>query len=120
VNYTALVCDDSTFMRAMVGDILRKADIEIVGEAETGTQAIAEYERLRPDIVTMDIVMPEMSGVDAARTICQKDPKAKILMCSAIGQQSLVAEAIEAGAKDFIVKPFQAARVLEAVQQILA
>lgn len=119
MNYTALICDDSVFMRTMVADILKRADIEVVGEAGTGVEAIAEYQRLRPDIVTMDIVMPEMGGIDAAREICKLDPKAKILMCSAIGQQALVVEAIQAGAKDFVVKPFQASRVLEAVQQLL-
>ena len=119
MNYTVLICDDTAFMRLMVGDILRKAGFEIVGEAETGTQAVEKYKQLKPDLVTMDIVMPEMSGIDAARAICGEDPKAKIIMCSAIGQQSLVVEAIQAGAKDFVVKPFQPSRVLEAVQRVL-
>jgi two-component system, chemotaxis family, chemotaxis protein CheY len=120
VNYTVLICDDSAFMRTMVGDILRKADFEIIGEAETGIQAIEKYKQLRPDLVTMDIVMPEMGGIDAARAICQHDPNARIVMCSAIGQQALVVEAIQAGAKDFVVKPFQPARVLEAVQRLVS
>ena len=119
MNYTALVCDDSVFMRTMVSDILRNAGFEIVGEAETGKQAIEKYRELKPDLVTMDIVMPEMGGIDAVREICKGDPDAKILMCSAMGQQALVVEAIQAGAKDFVVKPFQPSRVLEAVQRVL-
>ena len=119
MNYTVLICDDTAFMRLMVSDILSKAGFEIVGEAETGTQAVEKYKALKPDLVTMDIVMPEMSGIDAARAICTDDPNAKIIMCSAIGQQALVVEAIQAGAKDFVVKPFQASRVLEAVQRLL-
>ena len=119
MNYTVLICDDAVFMRTMVGDILQQAGFEIIGEAETGAQAVEKYKQLKPDLVTMDIVMPEMSGVDAAREICKHDPKARILMCSAMGQQSLVVEAIQAGAKDFVVKPFQASRVLEAVKQVL-
>jgi two-component system, chemotaxis family, chemotaxis protein CheY len=120
VNYTALVCDDSVFMRTMVADILKNAGFEIVGEAETGVQAIEKYRSLKPDLVTMDIVMPEMGGIDAVRAICKEDKNAKIVMCSALGLQALVVEAIQAGAKDFVLKPFQASRVLEAVQQVLA
>ena len=103
----------------MVGDILKQAGFEVVGEAETGTQAVEEYRRLRPDLVMMDIVMPEMGGVDAVREITKFDPSAKVLMCSAMGQESLVVEAIQAGAKDFVVKPFQSSRVLETVQRVL-
>ena len=120
MKYTALVCDDSSVMRTMVGDILQKADIEIVGEAESGVEAVEKYKALKPDLVTMDIVMPLMSGVDAARQIVAHDPHAKIIMCSAIGQQALVVEAIQAGAKEFVVKPFRPGRVLEAVNQVLA
>jgi two-component system chemotaxis response regulator CheY len=117
---TVLVCDDAIFMRTMVTDILRSAGFEVIGEAETGTQAVERYRSLRPDLVTMDIVMPDMGGIDAVREICKFDPGARILMCSAMGQQSLVVEAIQAGAKDFIVKPFQPNRVIEAVQRVLA
>ena len=120
MNYTALVCDDSFFMRTMVGDILRNAGFEIVGEAETGVQAVEKYRELKPDLVTMDIVMPEMGGIDAVRAITKEDKHAKIVMCSALGLQALVVEAIEAGAKDFVLKPFQPARVLEAVNHVLA
>jgi len=119
VSHTVLVCDDAIFMRTMIGDILSQAGYEVVGEAETGTQAVEKYVSLKPDLVTMDIVMPDMGGIDAVREIVQHDPGAKILMCSAMGQQALVVEAIQAGAKDFVVKPFQPSRVLEAVQRVL-
>ncbi len=119
MSHTVLIVDDAIFMRTMVGDILTQAGFEIIGEAETGLQAIEKYQQLRPDLVTMDIVMPDMGGIDAVREICKQDPQAKILMCSAMGQQALVVEAIQAGAKDFVVKPFQPSRVLEAVQRVL-
>ncbi|HSM17043.1 MAG TPA: response regulator [Gemmatimonadales bacterium] len=119
MSHTILVCDDAIFMRTMIGDILTGAGYEVVGEAETGVQAVEQYSRLKPDLVTMDIVMPEMGGIDAVREIRRVDPDAKILMCSAMGQQALVVEAIQAGAKDFVVKPFQPSRVLEAVQRVL-
>jgi two-component system chemotaxis response regulator CheY len=116
---TVLVCDDAIFMRTMISDILSQAGFEIVGEAESGLQAVQKYRELKPDLVTMDIVMPDMGGIEAVREICKQDPDAKILMCSAMGQQALVVEAIQAGAKDFVVKPFQPSRVLEAVQRVL-
>jgi two-component system, chemotaxis family, chemotaxis protein CheY len=119
VSHTVLVCDDAIFMRTMIGDILAQAGFEIVGEAESGLQAVEKYRQLKPDLVTMDIVMPDMGGIEAVREICKTDPDAKILMCSAMGQQALVVEAIQAGAKDFVVKPFQPSRVLEAVQRVL-
>ncbi|HTK40949.1 MAG TPA: response regulator [Gemmatimonadales bacterium] len=119
MSNTVLVCDDAIFMRTMIGDILTQAGFEIVGEAESGLQAVQKYRELKPDLVTMDIVMPDMGGIEAVREICKQDPDAKILMCSAMGQQALVVEAIQAGAKDFVVKPFQPSRVLEAVQRVL-
>lgn len=119
MSSTVLVCDDAIFMRTMIGDILRQAGFEVVGEAENGQQAVERYRELRPDLVTMDIVMPDMGGIDAVRAIIGEDPQAKILMCSAMGQQALVIEAIQAGARDFVVKPFQPSRVLEAVQRVL-
>jgi two-component system chemotaxis response regulator CheY len=119
MNSTVLICDDAIFMRTMIGDILRQAGFEVVGEAENGAQAVEKYRALRPDFVTMDIVMPDMGGIDAVRAIIADDPQAKILMCSAMGQQALVIEAIQAGARDFVVKPFQPSRVLEAVQRVL-
>jgi two-component system, chemotaxis family, chemotaxis protein CheY len=119
VSHTVLICDDAVFMRTMISDILEESGYEIVGQAETGLQAIERYKSLRPDLVTMDIVMPDMGGIDAVREITSFDANAKILMCSAMGQQALVVEAIQAGAKDFVVKPFQPSRVLEAVQRVL-
>ena len=117
--HTVLVCDDAIFMRTMITDILTQAGYEVIGEAETGAQAVERYRQLKPDLVTMDIVMPDMGGIEAVRAICRDSPEAKILMCSAMGQQALVVEAIQAGAKDFVVKPFQPSRVLEAVQRLL-
>jgi two-component system, chemotaxis family, chemotaxis protein CheY len=119
VSHTVLVCDDAIFMRTMISDILAQAGYEIVGEAESGTQAIERYKQLKPDLVTMDIVMPDLGGIEAVREIVKFDPAARILMCSAMGQQALVVEAIQAGARDFVVKPFQPSRVLEAVQRVL-
>jgi len=113
------VCDDAIFMRTMITDILQQAGFEVVGEAETGREAVEKYRALKPDLVTMDIVMPDMGGIEAVREICKEAPEARILMCSAMGQQALVVEAIQAGAKDFVVKPFQPSRVLEAVQRVL-
>lgn len=119
MSQTVLICDDAVFMRTMVADILQQAGFEVIGEAESGVQAVERYKQLRPDLVTMDIVMPDMGGIDAVREIKKHDPNAKVLMCSAMGQQALVVEAIQAGAKDFVVKPFQPSRVLEAVQRVL-
>ena len=120
MSRTVLICDDAIFMRTMVSDILQQAGFEVVGEAESGVQAIEKYRALKPDLVTMDIVMPDMGGIDAVREITRLDPGARVLMCSAMGQQALVVEAIQAGAKDFVVKPFQPSRVLEAVSRVLA
>lgn len=114
-----LIVDDAIFMRRMIADILKKEGFEIVGEAGTGAQAVEKYRELQPDLVTMDIIMPDMSGIDAVREIIKEFANAKILMVSAMGQQSLVVEAIQAGAKDFVVKPFQPSRVLESVKRIL-
>jgi len=114
-----LICDDAIFMRTMIADILTAAGYEVAGQAESGLLAVERYKTVKPDLVTMDIVMPDMGGIDAVKAIIALDPAAKILMCSAMGQQSLVVEAIQAGAKDFVVKPFQPARVLEAVQRVL-
>ncbi|MCC6319249.1 MAG: response regulator [Gemmatimonadaceae bacterium] len=119
MSHSVLICDDAIFMRTMLGDILSQAGFDIIGEAETGAQAVERYRTLKPDLVTMDIVMPDMGGIDAVREITRQDPAARVLMCSAMGQQALVVEAIQAGAKDFVVKPFQPSRVLEAVQRVL-
>uniref|UniRef100_A0A7C5YEC2 Response regulator n=1 Tax=Fervidobacterium nodosum TaxID=2424 RepID=A0A7C5YEC2_9BACT len=114
-----LVVDDAAFMRMMLKDILTKAGHEIVGEAANGVEAVEKYKELKPDVVTMDITMPEMNGIDAIKEIKKVDPNATVIVCSAMGQQAMVIEAIQAGAKDFIVKPFQASRVIEAVQKVL-
>ena len=112
-----LVVDDAAFMRMMLRDILSKNGYEVVGEAENGMKAVEKYQELHPDLTTMDITMPEMDGISAVKAIRKIDPNAKIIMCSAMGQQAMVIEAIQAGARDFIVKPFQADRVLEAVRK---
>lgn len=117
--HTVLVCDDASFMRTMITDILTEAGFEIVGEAKNGVQAVEKYNELKPDLVTMDVVMPDKNGIDAVRDIIKSDPTAKILMCSAMGQQALMADAIQAGAKDFVVKPFEPSRVLEAINRII-
>ena len=114
-----LIVDDAAFMRMMVKDILTKNGYEVIGEAANGIQAIELYKKETPDVVTMDITMPEMNGIEAVKEIRKIDPNAKVIMCSAMGQQSMVMDAIKAGAKDFIVKPFQADRVIEAIQKVL-
>jgi len=116
---TVLICDDALFMRTMLAEIMEQAGFEVVGQAGTGTEAVNLYRQLRPDLVTMDIIMPDMGGIDAVKTIVGEFPEANVVMCSAMGQQALVIEAIQAGARDFVVKPFQPARVLEAVQRVL-
>lgn len=114
-----LIVDDAAFMRMMIKDILTKNGFEVVGEAADGVQAVEKYNELRPDLVTMDITMPEMDGITALKEIRKSDPNAKVIMCSAMGQQAMVIDAIQAGAKDFIVKPFQADRVIEAIKKTL-
>ena len=114
-----LLVDDATFMRMMLKDILTKNGYNVVGEAENGAQAVEKYKELKPNLVVMDITMPEMDGIQAAKAIKGEDAYALIIMCSAMGQQAMVIEAIQAGAKDFIVKPFQPDRVLEAVKKVI-
>ena len=114
-----LIVDDAAFMRMMLKDILTKNGYEVVGEAENGTKAVEKYKEVTPDLVTMDITMPEMDGISALKNIRSIDSNAKVVMCSAMGQQAMVIEAIQAGARDFIVKPFQADRVLEAVKKVI-
>ena len=116
-----LIVDDALFMRRMLADILKKEGFDICGEAENGKEGIDKYAELKPDVVTMDIVMPKMEeidGVAAVREIIKRDPQAKIVIVSAMGQHALVVEAIQAGAKDFIVKPFQPSRVIEAIRRV--
>ena len=114
-----LICDDAAFMRMMIKDILTKNGYNIAGEAENGLKAVEKYNETKPDLVLMDITMPEMDGIQALKKIKEGDPNACIIMCSAMGQQAMVIEAIQSGAKDFIVKPFQAERVLEAVKKVV-
>jgi len=114
-----LIVDDAAFMRMMIKDILTKNGYEIAAEAENGQKAIEKYSEARPDLVLMDITMPEMDGIQALKKIKEIDKTANVIMCSAMGQQAMVIEAIQSGAKDFIVKPFQAERVLEAVKKVV-
>ena len=114
-----LIVDDAAFMRMMIKDILTKNGYEIAAEAENGQKAIEKYSEARPDLVLMDITMPEMDGIQALKKIKEIDAGANVIMCSAMGQQAMVIEAIQSGAKDFIVKPFQAERVLEAVKKVV-
>lgn len=114
-----LIVDDAAFMRMMIKDILTKNGYEVVAEAANGVEAVELYKSHQPDLVTMDITMPEMDGIEAVKQIKAVNPAAKVIMCSAMGQQSMVMDAIKAGANDFIVKPFQADRVLEAVKKIV-
>ena len=114
-----LIVDDAAFMRMMIKDILTKNGYEVVAEAANGVEAVELYKSHQPELVTMGITMPEMDGIEAVKQIKAVNPAAKVIMCSAMGQQSMVMDAIKAGANDFIVKPFQADRVLEAVKKIV-
>ncbi|HZH62321.1 response regulator [Metabacillus halosaccharovorans] len=115
-----MIVDDAAFMRMMIKDILTKNGYEVVAEAADGAQAVEKYKEHQPDLVTMDITMPEMDGIAALKEIKKINSNAKVIMCSAMGQQAMVIDAIQAGAKDFIVKPFQADRVLEAIGKTLS
>jgi two-component system, chemotaxis family, chemotaxis protein CheY len=115
-----LVVDDAVFMRKMVSDALAGGGHEVVGEAADGQEAVERYQELKPEVTTLDITMPEMDGIAALKAILDLDPAARVIMCSALGQESKVLEAVKAGARDFVVKPFQAERVLEAVGKALA
>ncbi len=114
-----LVADDASFMRQMIREIVESEGFEVCGEASDGVEAVDEFKRLQPDVVTMDIVMPLKSGIDAVRGIVALDPGACVVMCSALGQETLVTEAIQAGAKDFIVKPFKPDAVVETLKKVL-
>jgi two-component system chemotaxis response regulator CheY len=113
-----LIADDALFMRNMLREIFVKAGFQVVGEAANGVEAVERYHELRPDLVTMDIVMPLKSGIEALQQITREDPDARVVMCSALGQEALVIEAVQAGAKDFIVKPFKEERVLDVVRRV--
>ena len=112
-----LIADDAAFMRMMLKDILTKNGHEVVGEAANGIEMLSKYEETQPDIVTLDITMPEMDGLTAIKELRKKHPDANVIMCSAMGQQPMVIDAIQSGAKDFIVKPFQAERVIECLEK---
>ena len=114
-----LVADDASLMHQMIREIVESEGFDVCGEASDGIEAIDEFKRLQPDVVTMDIVMPRKSGIDAVRGIMELDPSACVVMCSALGQESLVSEALEAGAKDFIVKPFKPDSVIETLKKVL-
>ncbi|HWT94513.1 MAG TPA: response regulator [Solirubrobacteraceae bacterium] len=115
-----LVVDDAAFMRKMVSDALTKGGHEVVGEGANGAEAVVRYQELSPDLTTLDITMPEKDGLEALREIVALDPDAKVIMCSALGQESKVLEAVKSGAKDFVVKPFQPERILDAAAKALA
>lgn len=114
-----LIVDDAIFMRDMIWDIFTNAGFEVVDEATNGVEAIEKYKELTPDLVTMDIVMPQKNGIEATREILKYDAAAKVIMCSSLGQEALVMEAIESGASDFIVKPFKSEDVLAIVRKVM-
>ena len=114
-----LVADDASFMRQMIREIVESEGFEVCGEASDGVEAVDEFKRLQPDVVTMDIVMPRKSGIDAVLGIMALDPGARVVMCSALGQETLVTEAMQAGARDFIVKPFKPDAVIETLKKVL-
>ncbi|BAU28811.1 two-component system chemotaxis response regulator CheY [Aneurinibacillus soli] len=114
-----MIVDDASFMRMMIKGFLTKHGYTVAEEAANGLEAVEKYKQVNPDLVTMDITMPEMDGIEAVKGIRALDPNAKIIMCSAMGQQNMVVQAIQAGARDFIVKPFQEDRVIEAIKKVL-
>lgn len=113
-----LIVDDAAFMRMKLKDILEKNGFSVVGEAQNGIEAVQLYQEVKPDLVTMDITMPEMDGIEALKKIKEVNPEAKIIMCSAMGQQGMVMDAIRAGAIDFIVKPFDTTRVIKSISKV--
>jgi two-component system chemotaxis response regulator CheY len=115
-----MIVDDALFMRTMLKDIFLDGGWQVVAEADDGEQAVQEYSRLKPDIVTMDVVMPEVGGIDALKRILRIDAEAKIVVCSALGQKNLIIDAIQAGARDFIVKPFKKEQVLDVLERVLS
>ncbi len=114
-----LVADDASFMRQMIREIVEMEGHEVIAEASDGIEAIDQFKNHHPDVVTMDIVMPRRSGIDAVKAILEFDPTARVVMCSALGQETLVTEALQAGARDFIVKPFKPDSVVNTLKKVL-
>ena len=114
-----LIVDDASFVRTMIKNILTKNGFDVIDEAENGAEAIEKYKKLQPELIIMDIIMPEIDGIQAVKEIKKLNPDAKIIMCSAVGQQSMINEAMQAGAEDFIAKPFETNRVIKAVKKII-
>ena len=117
---TVLIVDDAAFMRLNLKNIMNDTDLEVVGEAENGKESIKKYKELKPDLVTMDITMPEMNGIEALKKIKEIDSEANVIVCSAMGQQKMVVQAVEAGAKDFVVKPFDENRIKNALNKAIS
>jgi len=119
VGINILIADDLKFIKLVLRDLVEKAGFRVVGEASNGEEAVALYQDKRPDVVLMDITMPKMDGLAALKAILKIDPEARVIMCSALGQQSLIVQALQLGAKDFIVKPFREERVIASIKKIL-
>lgn len=119
MSHTVLICDDAAFMRSVITRLLSGSEFEVVAEAENGVEALQRYEEHGPDVVTMDLIMPEMNGVEAVRAIIERDPDARIVMCSAEGQEDLVGEAVAAGARGFLIKPFDGPTLLDGLREAL-
>lgn len=119
MSRTVLICDDALFMRKVIDQAMTSGGFEVVGEAETGSEAVDKYQTLKPDVVIMDLMMPGMTGIEALREIMKRDPTACIIMCSSVGNEALVTEAMKAGARDYIVKPFQPRLLLAAAERAL-
>ena len=116
MSLRVLICDDTMFMRTVIAKMVKDGGHEVVGEAGSGEEAVARYTELRPDVVTMDVVMPELSGIEAVQRIVADHPDARIVMCSAMGQEKLIEQAIQAGATGFVVKPFDSSKLLGALE----
>ena len=119
MSISVLVVDDAVFMRTVLKKMLEEEGFDVVGEANNGVEAVALAGELKPDIVTLDITMPEMDGIEALPKIIEQSPSSKVIMCSAMGQQTMVVDAIKNGAKDFIVKPFQKDRVIQSIKNVI-
>lgn len=119
MSRTVLICDDALFMRKLINQVMTSGGFEVVGEAEDGSEAVDKYQTLKPDLVTMDLMMPQMNGIDAVREIMKLDSTACVIMCSSVGQEALVTEAMEAGARGYLVKPFQPPQLLAVAERAL-